>query len=267
MARRRKKVMGKCRICGKYGKLSFEHVPPQRAFNKATIVEYTLESWIAKRKVKGKYRQGGVGQHTLCEKCNSDTGSWYGDEYVKWTRIGFDILQHLDQHSEHFKDKTEILVTLKGVRPLRFLKQVVTCFLSVVGISPEAEFAQNNPELVKFVLDKQETYLPPGDRFYLTLNRLHRASVIRRHPIGGKLRVRIDKNGNIVPAEASVFSEIAHPPFGLVMTYGTGFPDATEITHFKNYKYDDMVDLNLGLAIGEASDPYPGSYQTRSTME
>src|SRR5262245_8203037 len=124
---RRKKVSGKCRICGKEDKLSFEHVPPEAAFNKATVIEYTLESWITKRKVKGKQRQGGIGEYTLCGQCNSDTGSWYGGEYVTWARTAFDILLHIERHPDYFSGKTEITVTLRNVYPLRFLKQVVTC--------------------------------------------------------------------------------------------------------------------------------------------
>lgn len=262
---KRKKESGKCRICGKEGKLSFEHVPPEAAFNKATAIEYTLESWTTKRKVKGKYRQGGIGEYTLCEQCNSDTGSWYGDEYVKWAKTAFDILMFIESHHDHFLGKTEIAVTLKNVYPLRFLKQVVTCLFSVVGISPGAEFAKNNPELVKFALDRYETHLPPDYQFYL---RLYHSSILRRHPIAGKLTVTYNKDdsGNILPhtlkvSSASVLSEVAHPPFALTMTHGTGFPDATNITHFKDYRYDEQVDLVLPLMIGRSSTPYPANYE------
>jgi hypothetical protein len=46
----RKMVSGKCRICGKEGGLSPEHVLPQSAFNKATVIEYTLENWTLSEK-------------------------------------------------------------------------------------------------------------------------------------------------------------------------------------------------------------------------
>lgn len=263
MARRKKKP-GICRICGKKGDLSFEHVPPQSAFNKTTVIEYTLESWTTKQKVKGKQQQGGIGEHTLCEQCNNDTGSWYADEYVKWAKTAFDILSLIERHPDHFSGKTEIAVTLKDVYPLRFLKQTVACLFSVVSIGPGAEFANNNPELVKFVLDKYETHLPQGYQFYL---RLYQSHILRRHPIGGKLTVTYRKeSGHILPhtmkaGEPSVLSEMAHPPFALVMTHETDFPDATNITHFNDHKYDDQVDLVLPLMIGRGSTPYPGSYQ------
>jgi hypothetical protein len=265
MMARRKGMSGKCRICGKEGKLSFEHVPPEAAFNKATAIEYSLESWMTKRKVKGEHCQGGVGQYTLCQQCNSDTGSWYGDEYVKWAKTAHDILLFIERRPEHFVGKTTVVATLKNVYPLRFLKQVVTCLFSVAGTSPGAEFAGNNPELVKFILDKYETYLPPDYRFYL---RLYHSSISRRYPSAGKLTVTYsrDDGGNILPhtlrvSSATALCEMTHAPFALTMTNSTGFPNATEITRFKDYRYDEQLNLVLPLMIGRSSTPYPGSYE------
>jgi hypothetical protein len=60
--------------------------------------------------------------------------------------------------------------------------------------------------------------------------------------------------------EPSAFSEISHPPFMLIMTHGTIFPNATNITHFKDYQYDEAVELTLILKIGESTSPLPGSF-------
>jgi hypothetical protein len=262
---RRKSVTGVCRICGQYGVLSFEHVPPQEAFNKSTVIEYTLESWAAKRSIKGKQHQGGVGQYTLCETCNNNTGSWYGGEYVKWSRIGFDVLTLLSQHASHFANIAETAVSLKNVYPLRFLKQAATFFFSVIN-SPQAEFAKHNPDLVKFVLDRSETNLPADCQFYL---RLYKQSspetTLRRYSLAGKIDVisTKDQTGAIKPFEnggPSAFSEFSHPPFMLIMTHGTKFPNATNITYFKDYQYDDEVELTLVLKIGESASPLPGSF-------
>ena len=263
---RKKTVVGKCRICGKERKLSFEHVPPQKAYNQETVIEYTLESWVKNQKVKGKQQQGGIGAYTLCEQCNPDTGSWYGNEYFKWTSVGFDVLNFLDENPNILSNKNTIAVALKDVYPLRFLKQVVTCLFSVVGISPSSTFADNNPDLVKFVLDRYQTNLPENYRFFLRLYR--KPSKLRRVPIASKLTVTYNKDssGNIIPGTiraqpASIFSEMAHPPFALVMTHGTSFPDATDISYFKNFGYEESVDLVLPLRIGKGLTPYPGNYQ------
>jgi len=264
--RKGKTIIGKCRICGQEGKLSLEHVPPQKAYNQETVIEYTLENWVRNQKVKGKQRQGGLGEYTLCEKCNPNTGSWYGTEYGRWATMAFDALNILNNNPDILSSKNAITITLKDVYPLRFLKQVITCLFSVINVNPGSTFADNNPEMVKFILDKNQTNLPETYNFYLSLYR--KPSILRRFPLAAKLPVSYDKNksGNIIPGTLifkpeSIFSEMAHPPFRLVMTHGTPFPDATDISYFKNFRYDECMDLILPLKIGTGLTPYPGSYQ------
>jgi len=262
---RKKKVFGTCRLCGKDGELSFEHVPPQSAFNRATVIEYALESWVTKREVKGRQRQGGIGEHTLCEQCNNDTGSWYAAEYVRWAKTAFDILSFIRRGRNRFAGKDKVVVTLKNVYPLRFLKQVITCLVSVAGVSPGAEFAQNHPQLAEFILDRYQIDLPPNYSVYLGL---YQSSILRRSPLSVKAPVVYgkDESGHILPdtirvGEGSVFSEMAHPPFLAAMTYGTSFASGTDITYFKNHEYDQQVDVELPLTIGRGPTPYPGDYQ------
>lgn len=264
--RKRKIIIGKCRICGREGKLSFEHVPPQKAYNQETVIEYTLENWTGNQRVKGKQRQGGIGKYTLCEKCNPDTGSWYGTEYGRWATMAFDALNILNNHPDILSGKNAIAVTLKDVYPLRFLKQVITCLFSVISVSHGSSFADNNLELVKFILDKNQTNLPETYNFYLSLYR--KPSILRRISLAGKLTVPYNKDmrGNIISGtikskHASVFSEMAHPPFALVMSHGTPFQNATDISYFKNFHYDECIDLILLLKIGIGFTPYPGSYR------
>jgi hypothetical protein len=73
---------GKCHVCGKVGKLSYEHVPPASAFNKAATTVYNALDIIKSGglpwevdDVQGKILQRGIGAYTLCVKCNSFTGS------------------------------------------------------------------------------------------------------------------------------------------------------------------------------------------------
>ena len=46
----REKPEGYCHICGKYGKLSFEHIPPQKALNNNKAIVYTGENAIKRYK-------------------------------------------------------------------------------------------------------------------------------------------------------------------------------------------------------------------------
>jgi hypothetical protein len=244
---------GFCCICGKQGPLSYEHVPPQAAYNKARVSEYQLQDVVYKTGKKGSVKQGGIGAHTLCEQCNNNTGAWYGREFVQWAGVCQDII-----HAWQKRGQTQGRVTLHQVCPLRFLKQVVTCFFSVVGGPGGVAFAQNNPGLVQFILDRNEQALPTY-HFFLNLYPFSEKepSALRRFPIAGKMKVIYDKKGNIRPVEAHGFSEITHPPFALAMTRDTSFFGATDITQFQQYGYDDCVDLDLELRIVSSTSPYP----------
>src|SRR5688572_23653295 len=81
---------GICHICHRRGKLSFEHVPPRRAFNRLPVVAHTLNHPLAitKRIPFGttlKYRAG-MGVETICERCNGFTGDYYGFAFAEWMR-------------------------------------------------------------------------------------------------------------------------------------------------------------------------------------
>lgn len=249
----RKKIEGTCNLCRKYGELSLEHVPPQKAFNTFTVVKYKLADCPSKQKAYGKKMQGGVNAYTLCGTCNNRTGGWYGREYVNWAIVGSKILADS-------VNRDTVTVSLYRVYPLRFLKQAITCFFSVIS-SPEAAFAANNPQLVQFVSDKTEQHLPTDFRFFL---RLHRSPILRRYPLAAQLPVKYTKDAAgttlFLPPdeEPSHFSEMTHFPFTLIMTFDTSFPKATEITHFKSYGYDEQTDLDIELVIDEGTRPWPG---------
>jgi len=257
---RKVKATGKCRICGQDGDLSFEHVPPHKAFNDQRLIAYSVEDHITKKQVKGRQLQRGAGAYTLCEQCNNSTGAWYANEFVKWSLIGADVLQILQQQKGQFSNLSEIMVVFQDVYPVRFLKQIVTCFFSVMGANTDAAFTMLNPDLVRFVLNRDESNLPESYHFYL---KLYQKSIMRRYPIGGKMTVTYTKTGDgisLLEATPAIFSEITHFPFALIMTQDRAFPDATEITYFKNFKYDELTNANLKLSIGQGLNPYPGSY-------
>jgi len=254
MARMKKQtVIGQCKICGKEGRLSYEHVPNREAYNKDTVIEYSWgDVFVRKENVKGKIKQGGIGEYTLCGKCNNDTGHWYGDEYTRWARACFDFLR---SRKPSMTEPDEAIMTLHNVYPLRFLKQVVVCFFSVA-----AGLAQAYPGLVQYVLAKEETHLSDGCRFFMNFY-FGAKPKLRRWPIAGKITV-IQSKGNIIPIAGSIISEITHPPFELIMSDKTGFVGAGEITSFTNYGYDQLVrNLTLKLQVVKGESSLPGSFE------
>jgi hypothetical protein len=129
-------------ICGEHKKLSFEHVPPQAAFNDQRILHSAFEKVLASEnldELRGKYQQKGAGAHTLCEKCNSDTGRWYGAAYAAWAHQAMRFVIGTRGRPS--------LIYPFNLYPLRVLKQVVCMFFSV----NDPQFQTHQPDLVRFV--------------------------------------------------------------------------------------------------------------------
>lgn len=81
----KKDVYGQCHICGKYGKLSFEHIPPEAALNKGQVKAYSGEEILKTfhgEKARYQNMQRGMGRFSLCESCNNTTGQWYAATYL-----------------------------------------------------------------------------------------------------------------------------------------------------------------------------------------
>jgi hypothetical protein len=243
----RKKVDGQCRLCGINGRLSFEHVPPQAAFNDKRVVKARMGEWFsdAKWSGKGEYQQGGAGDYTLCVTCNNDTGTWYGAEYVEWVRRAFEMLDRVP--GGRLAPAGLVPVTFSGVRPLRFLKQAVTMIFSANGPG----FAEKNEELVRFVLNREARHLPALYDVYLTLVRGQHA---RKVGVGGMLR--FDSQDHVL------LSEVAHPPFRIVLTIDSPpLKDHGRISHFGACGIDDEADVTLLLSTGEIYSPYPSDFR------
>lgn len=245
-----------CRICGEVTHLSFEHVPPRAAYNNLRVLEYAVEDIIYRGDKKTAIRQKGIGYNTLCNRCNNDTGAWYGAEYVSWARVCMELVgrwQSTGRRSD--------TVILREVYPLRFLKQLVTCFFSVVGYYGGTRFAKQHPALVDFVRNRDEQGLP--EEFFFSVNLYAppkgKSPGLRQYPIAAKLPVVYDKKGGISAGLGSIFQEIAHPPFQLFMVQDRPYHDATNITHFKQYGYEEMVDIQLVFRLKESSSYLPGN--------
>jgi hypothetical protein len=136
---------GTCHLCGQTGKLSFEHVPPEAAFNDQRVLEADIHRLIGSKDLigdlanpkGGRYNQRGAGKHTLCEPCNNNTGAWYGTSYVSFVRAMYWLCEHVPPNVT-----VEVECT---IRPLDVFKQMLVMFCSA---SPPT-FAQKHPRLVR----------------------------------------------------------------------------------------------------------------------
>jgi hypothetical protein len=237
---------GNCRICGSYTQLSFEHVPPAAAFNTERILNTSFEKVLAAKNLDevqgGKYQQRGAGAYTLCEPCNNNTGAWYADAYVSWAHQAMRYL--------FASEGNPSLSYPYALFPMRVFKQIVAMFFSSNGPG----FQQKNPDLVRFVLNRESRELPPNFRvfsFYTLSNRSRSAGI----------------TGVLHGTSSHVFTEMAFPPFGFVMTVdGQSAPDPSlcEITGFAKFGYRDWrTGIQLHIPIKSIYSPFPGDYRTR----
>jgi len=242
--------IGVCHLCGKFGNLSFEHVPPEAAFNDHRVLRVSFEQVLNNRhpdEFRGLYQQRGAGDLTLCKKCNSDTGSWYGTAYADWAAQAMRIVLG-----------TRGRPTLEypfGLFPLRVLKQIVCMFFSVNG----PLFRMRQTDIVKFVLDKQSKNFPDHVRvyaFYTLSNRSRAASVSS-----------VLKGLGSSHSSVHVFSEVTFPPFGFVMTFDNSPPPQSgfcEISSFSKFDYGDRrTGITMKLPLMPIYTLYPGDYRSR----
>lgn len=241
----RTKHYGYCRICGDHGQLSFEHVPPRAAFNDKPVVQATIEDLervdFEYERARKKVQQRGKGAYTLCGKCNSTTGHWYGSAFADWASQALRIL--------HLKlDSPQILIPFY-IFPLRVIKQVLCMFAS----HTDGLAYRSYPSLRRFLLNPYSYGLDPDLRIFMYLNpgRLFRS-------------LGITAAGNLQTHTTRLLSETSFPPFGYVLTIQSPPPDKRllDITHFAFYPYQDWRQIWLRIPFLPVHTPFPGDYRT-----
>jgi hypothetical protein len=243
---------GECRICGRMGKLSYEHVPTGAAFNQNKAFMYFGKDVIGAENfpwdfsnIKGRQLQKGIGFNTLCIKCNNNTGHLYGNAFVEFIYQGY-----RQTYNKAYRSGDIVNVEFRDIYPLRIIKQIVTMFFSV---NPPG-LSKIHPELVKFVLDKwcRELSLDKFGFYVFVL----RGSILRYIGITGIL----NSDGS-----TRILSEISAPPFGYVFEIEPkGKANYCDLTSFgNNYKYDDKVTIRIDVPVLEVNSYFPADYRTK----
>jgi hypothetical protein len=240
---------GTCCICGASGKLTFEHVPPRAAFNGHRIFEADIEKlfesqWAPGEKpTDGIYKQKGAGRYSLCGKCNNDTGAWYGESDVQVAKQAMYLL---------YRSRGNLSLAYPyGMFPLRFLKQVVTMFFSACGPS----LREGNPDLVRFVLNRDTQQLPQKFQFFAYLHHPE-STAMRQSGLTGVMKGL---------GKLHLFSEIAFPPFRLIMSVA-GHPPIdhrlADVTPLSQYSYRAWDIIYMPLPVLHVTTVLPGDFRT-----
>jgi hypothetical protein len=243
---------GPCHICGVLSKLSFEHVPPRAAYNDQRVFEADIKALVdgkwdgQARPTPGKWVQRGAGKETLCERCNNDTGGWYGKAYVGWARQGVELI-------ERSGGKLSPAYPYH-IYPLRAFKQVVVMFCSACGPSLQGRFS----DVTRFVLQKETRHMPHGLKVFAHL--LDPTKSERRAGMTGVL-----KEGS----QRHVFAEIAFPPFGFLLTGDEKpiHPQLLDITFMGQYDFFLHQTLFLKLPVLPVNTWLPGDFRTKDEIK
>ncbi|MDQ0248573.1 hypothetical protein J2W22_000620 [Sphingomonas kyeonggiensis] len=245
--------LGTCCICGNIGKLSFEHVPPKRAFNDRPIFNADIHAVLSAKSydemtgVRRSRSPKGAGRHTLCIPCNNNTGSWYGPSYIDWVQQGARNLELTVQGrpSQPFT-----------IQPLAVIKMIMTMFSSVCG----QDLFAGEPWLRKFVLDKSAKGLP---KTIVPLGYLlsERSTAFRQSGVSGT----ISTTNN----DMSVFSELAFFPLGYILSLGGNkLPDErpVSLSSFAGYDFGETAELHIPLPKLEVNSILPADFRSDEQM-
>jgi hypothetical protein len=233
-------VIDTCRICGWYGRLTFEHVPPQCAFNRSPARTYTLGQWMlfeAGQRARWENDQGGSGYYALCDTCNNERGGkWYVPEFQKWAYLGADIVNDIRDHPDRGNVEA-VTLKVRGSYPVRFVKQIV---LMLLATNTNA-FAADHEPLRRFVVERDARGMPDRYRLYLGIY----DESFARHA-GLYFPAHFDGVG----IRAFAATDILYPPFSYTLTIDEpdGLPTREgDITRLTALGYEEQADVEFCL--------------------
>lgn len=253
-------TVGICRLCGKEGPLSYEHVPPEGAFNKDPVKELPFEEalkvWTGYdgcalwdyRGLSGKIKQRGSGGYYLCKDCNNKTGGWYIHEYTRFVEVLHKIIT---EGKPQPGDRVNI--ALQGFFPLRIFKAIMTLFCDI------NEGCATDENLRRYILDRESTSfdfskysvhicLETGD-----YRRIHGSGVVAK------------SDGRLV-----VLSEIISYPIGIMLyeKIPEGYdPPGVCINEFARCSYHERYNVEINnIPVISISSPYLDDYRTKEQI-
>jgi hypothetical protein len=232
-------VVSTCRVCGWCGRLTFEHIPPQCAFNSSPARTYSLDQWMlfeAGEKARWENDQRGSGYYALCDRCNNERGGkWYVPEFEEWAYLGAGIVNDIRRHPQR-ADIEAVSLKVSRCYPVRFVKQVVLMLLAINN----AEFAADHEPLRRFVVERDAVGLP--DRYRLFLG-------VFDEPVARHAGIYFPLHTNETGITGFAATDILYPPFSYTLTIDEPGEHTRggEITHLADLGYDEQANVELHL--------------------
>ena len=245
--------MARCAICGDNRKLTWEHVPPQSAYNDAPLLRRHV---IMVERHGGKYAKatssmGELKRKTLCGQCNTGTARWYVEAYADFTKQmahyadrcpSGKVAEHPNMDIMISKVISAKILTSLHIYPARVAKQALCMFCATCGTRLADRYPDMYPEIRTRVLNKRSRGKIGDTRLWLYIRSVH----------GGKWTgLGLRHNRLTSPSE---YSEVSFWPAGWVLTFnGEERPKLCEVTHWLRYDYDEKVSLLVHLPHGQTT--------------
>lgn len=239
---------GHCWLCGKFGKLTKEHIPPQAAFNDFPLL-YEKITERSKRTGSMEWEAGepqqGLYFRSLCEQCNNRYGRIYGSAYVNLVRR---VAERVGDVQEFHR------ISITGIQyPLRILKQIMLQFVTANG----PNFVRANDWVAPFIRDKDKRNFPDGVYAYVfasnaTMSRKSGVSAFR----------------DLLSGRTNVVAEFTFWPLGTLMSFNGELPHKvlTPIHHLSRYPFDYSGSVTLDLSVNPVNSAYPVDFRTMSQV-
>jgi hypothetical protein len=241
---------GHCWLCNKYGKLTREHIPPEKAFNDCPYLLLKVDERSSKTGLlewtSSRDFERGLYFRSLCQECNNKYGSKYGGAYV-------DLVRRIAERIGDVRERHRI--SILGIkRPLAILKQVMLQFVTANG----PKFVRTNPWVAPFIRNRLNTSIPRNIAIYVFASnaRTNRNSGVSAH---------IDLNTK----RANIVSEFTFWPLGTVISFRGELTDErlTPIHHWTQYSFNYSGLIDLHLCVNPIITAYPIDFRTESQVQ
>lgn len=245
--------------------MTFEHIPPQKCFNSKPVKpvsgDVLIQAMADKKhnpwETKGlqyENQQRGFGRWSLCSDCNTKTGTWYGEDYAKFTRA---IHSMIKEHEPKCNEYLEFDVL--DAYPLRLVKQMISMICS---INSDYYNDVRITNLAKFVIDKDAVGLNKQDyRIFLYL--VHN-SLVKQCPMTWLIR-GINNTQPII----DVVTELFAYPIGIVVCFNprNDFDHfGVDITSLCDIGYKQQCKLSIKIPILESNILFPCDYRSKEEL-
>ncbi len=242
---------GPCCLCGKYGPLTFEHIPPRRCFNNGIVEVMDIAVYGVRNKYNPdapprQYRTG-FKVPSLCVDCNGKTAKWYGDAFASWTTQAMRFLERIPT------DVADGLYLPFNIEPLKVAKQVAVMMAAVArGLIHQS--------LRMFVLNPRQRGFPAEYSIFCYFVPLPAA--------GGPTNATVTANAFKMKLgcgiQVHIVAEVSIPPLGYCMVAHEGNwqrevsqQNLCDITWFANCGWGVQRDLFIKIPVRGLLGPLP----------